>query len=60
MRSWRTTRLQNELWGVVQAAAAAQPTRPVALAVGGMNDVVNSQGYTQAAWWNRIPTGPGS
>ena len=22
-----------------------------------MNDVVNTQGYTQAAWWNRIPTG---
>jgi hypothetical protein len=21
----------------------------------GMNDVLNSQGYTQAAWWNRIP-----
>ena len=20
-----------------------------------MNDVINSQGYTQAAWWNRIP-----
>jgi hypothetical protein len=27
----------------------------VALAVSGMNDVLNSQGYTQAAWWNRIP-----
>ncbi len=22
-----------------------------------MNDVLNSQGYTQAAWWNRIPMG---
>ena len=22
-----------------------------------MNDVLNSQGYTQAAWWNRIPAG---
>jgi len=21
----------------------------------GMNDVLNSQGYTPAAWWNRIP-----
>ena len=28
----------------------------VALAVSGMNDVLNSQGYTQAAFWNRIPT----
>jgi hypothetical protein len=36
-------------------AAKAQPTPVVALAVSGMNDVLNSQGYTQAAWWNRIP-----
>ena len=26
-----------------------------ALVVTGMNDVLNSQSYTQAAWWNRIP-----
>ena len=35
----------------------AQPTPVRALAVAGMNDVLNSQGYTQAAWWNRIPVG---
>ena len=29
----------------------------MALAVAGMNDVLNSQGYTQAAWLNRIPVG---
>ena len=34
----------------------AQPTPVMALAVSGMNDVLNSQGYTQAAWWNRIPS----
>ena len=28
----------------------------MALVVSGMNDVLNSQGYTQAAYWNRIPT----
>ena len=28
----------------------------IGLAVSGMNDVLNSQGYTQAAYWNRIPT----
>jgi purine-cytosine permease-like protein len=28
----------------------------MALVVSGMNDVLNSQSYTQAAWWNRIPT----
>jgi hypothetical protein len=51
----RTAQLQAELWSTVVAPAAAQPTPLVALAVSGMNDVLNSQGYTQAAWWNRIP-----
>jgi hypothetical protein len=50
-----TTKLQNELWSVVQARATLQPTPAIALAVAGMNDVLNTQGYTQAAWWNRIP-----
>ncbi len=50
-----TLRLQSELWSVVQATAAKQPTYPVGLVVSGMNDVLNSQGYTQAAWWNRLP-----
>jgi hypothetical protein len=51
----RTAQLQTELWSAVLVSAAAQPTPIVALAVSGMNDVLNSQGYTQAAWWNRIP-----
>ena len=46
---------QNELWVTAQAPAAAQPTPVIELAVSGMNDVLNSQGYTQAAWRNRIP-----
>jgi hypothetical protein len=50
-----TTLLQSELWDAIRAPAAAQPTANVALVVSGMNDVLNSQGYTQAAWWNRIP-----
>jgi ABC-type sugar transport system permease subunit len=50
-----TPRLQAELWSAVQVPASAQPSPLVALAVSGMNDVLNSQGYTQAAWWNRIP-----
>ncbi len=52
----RTDRLQKELWDAVEAPAVTQPTPIVALAVAGMNDVLNTQGYTQAAWWNRIPT----
>ncbi len=52
-----TTQLQNDLWSAVRASAASQPTPVTALAVVGMNDVLNSQGYSQASWWNRIPTG---
>ena len=47
--------LQAELWSSVVHPAMALSTPIVALAVSGMNDVLNSQGYTQAAWWNRIP-----
>jgi hypothetical protein len=50
-----TAQLQEEMWAAVYVPAAAQPTPVIALAVAGMNDVLNSQGYTQAAWWNRIP-----
>ena len=48
-------KLQAELWSRVVHVATAQPTPVVALAVSGMNDVLNSQGHAQAAWWNRIP-----
>jgi hypothetical protein len=50
-----TAKLQAELWSTVVEPAALHPTPVLALAVSGMNDVLNSQGYTQAAWWNRIP-----
>jgi hypothetical protein len=49
--------LQNQLWQAVTAPALANPTPVSALAVAGMNDVLNSEGYTQAAWWNRLPEG---
>jgi len=54
--STETNGLKRQLWSVVQATAAAQPNPVTALAVSGMNDVLNSQGSTQAAWWDRIPT----
>jgi len=50
-----TRTLQSDLWSITSRAAGTQPTPLMALAVAGMNDVLNSQGYTQAAWWNRIP-----
>ena len=52
-----TSRLQEEMWSVVAKSGVAQPTNVMALVVSGMNDVLNAQGYTQAAWWNRIPIG---
>lgn len=50
-----TAELQDQLWSAVKPAAVGRDTPLVALATAGMNDVLNSQGYTQAAWWNRIP-----
>jgi hypothetical protein len=50
-----TAQLQTELWNTVVKSASIQQTPITALVISGMNDVLNSQGYTQAAWWNRIP-----
>lgn len=52
----RTAQLQSNMWAAVTKPALASPTPVRALAVSGMNDVLNSQGYTQAAWRNRVPT----
>ncbi|MDM0047627.1 hypothetical protein [Variovorax sp. J22R115] len=52
----RTAQLQAALWSAVAAPAAAAPSPTMALVAMGMNDVLNAQGYTQAAWWNRIPS----
>ena len=51
----RTAQLQTGLWSTVLAPAVSQPTAVVAMAVSGINDVLNAQGYAQAAWSNRIP-----
>jgi hypothetical protein len=51
----RTSQLQMDLWSAAEVPSAKQPTPVLALVVSGMNDVLNAQGYTQAAWWNRIP-----
>jgi hypothetical protein len=53
----QTAQIQNRLWNAASQSALAQPTPVRTLAVAGMNDVLNSQGYAQAAWWNRIPMG---
>jgi hypothetical protein len=50
-----TAKMQNQMWALVSQAAQLQSSPLTALASSGMNDVLNAQGYTQAAWWNRIP-----
>ena len=51
-----TARLETNLWSAVQVPAAPQNTLGVTIAATAMNDVLNSKGHTQAAWWNRIPS----
>jgi hypothetical protein len=53
--STETQELHAKLWLSVLSTARGQPTPAMALAVAGMNDVLNSQAYTQASWWYRIP-----
>jgi hypothetical protein len=50
-----TAQLRTKLWSAVVEPASSHATPLTALAVSGMNDVLNSQGYIQAAWRNRIP-----
>jgi hypothetical protein len=51
----KTAQLQDQMWKAVKDSATAQRD-PISLAVvTGMNDVINRQGYTQAARWKRIP-----
>ena len=51
----KTDQLQTALWNEILPVARTQATPVMALVASGMNDVLNSQGYVQAAWWNRIP-----
>jgi len=51
----RIAQLQAEMWSAASTSVEALPSPMSTFVLGGMNDVLNSQGYTQAAWWNRIP-----
>lgn len=51
----KTDELQTALWNEILPTIRTQPTPTNALVASGMNDVLNAQGYVQAAWWNRIP-----
>jgi len=51
----KTDETQAALWNEILPYVRANQTSTIALVASGMNDVFNSQGYVQAAWWNRIP-----
>jgi hypothetical protein len=50
-----TAEVEEALWSALRPAVNAQPTPLSALALSGMNDVLNAQGYVVAAGRNRIP-----
>jgi len=52
-----TATVQAELWRLATQVARDKPTPIGALVVAGMNDVLNSQDYSEAARINRIPLG---
>lgn len=52
-----TAQVQAELWALATQSAKEQPTPIGALVVAGINDVLNSQDYSEAARNNHIPLG---
>ena len=51
----KSSQLQSNLWSAVVGPVNAQPSLISMLVLSGMNDVLNSEGYTEAAWRNRVP-----
>ena len=50
-----TAATMTALWEAIAPEANASQTAVTALVASGMNDVLNSYGYTVAAWRNRLP-----
>ena len=50
-----TANTMSALWAAVAPDAKASQTPILSLVAAGMNDVLNSYGYTVAAWRNRLP-----
>ncbi|AWW47772.1 hypothetical protein G6671_03595 [Polynucleobacter paneuropaeus] len=51
----QTENTKAALWNSILPYVKSQNGATPALIASGMNDVLNAEGYTQAAWWNRIP-----
>jgi hypothetical protein len=50
-----TMETMNALWAAIAPEARTRQTPTDALVASGMNDILNSQGYTLSAWRNRLP-----
>src|SRR6516165_10832885 len=50
-----TAQLQVDMWSAVVNVSKMYPPRPATLGLWGTTDLINSQGYPQAACWNPIP-----
>ncbi len=50
-----TANTMTALWAAIAPEAKASQTAVTELVASGMNDVLNSYGYTVAAWRNRLP-----
>lgn len=51
----QTEQLQTHMWSLVESSRAPAGTATTALVLSGMNEVIDSQGYAQAALWDRVP-----
>lgn len=55
--SRNVARLQGELWSATRTGVATVPIPIAVTIIYGLNEVMNSEGYTQAAWGDHIPLG---
>ena len=53
--SFETSHLQNDLWSVIRSGFASAPPPVQGMLISGLNDVMNSEASTQAAFDNRVP-----
>ncbi|WP_034456757.1 hypothetical protein [Buttiauxella noackiae] len=51
----KTANSQTQLWQIIKNETQSSTTPVTALIAAGMNDVINTQGYTQAAWIKHFP-----
>lgn len=53
--SFETSQLQNDLWSTIRSGFASAPPPVQGMLISGLNDVMNSEASTQAAFDNRVP-----